>query len=69
MSQDLLTLEDVASQLGTSNVTVRRLTIAGRLPAIKLERQVRYRKEDLERFLNNSDWRERRKRRQEAAVA
>lgn len=51
MTEQLLTLDDVAKILQVSVVTVRRLINDGDLKAIKVRGQLRVRREDLEDYL------------------
>jgi excisionase family DNA binding protein len=49
---ELLTVEEVARQLGTKARFVRRLTAERRIPYIKVGRYVRITRKDLEAFLH-----------------
>jgi predicted site-specific integrase-resolvase len=54
MSLPLLRYDDVSRMLGRSIVTLRRDQMAGRGPvATRIGRQVRFRPEDVEEYLNN----------------
>ena len=48
---ELLTVNEVAKMLNLHEITVRRHIKQGRLRAVKVGRQVRIRKEDLEEFM------------------
>lgn len=50
----LLTCETLAQRLGVSPRTVRRLDLAGRLPApVRIGRAVRWREEEIDRWLES----------------
>ena len=51
----LLTMQEVANRLKVSVWTVRRYIRDGKLKAIKLNRGLRVREEDLERFLQERE--------------
>jgi excisionase family DNA binding protein len=51
MTEQLLTLDDVAKILQVSVVTVRRLINDGALKAIKVRGQLRVKQEDLDAYL------------------
>lgn len=50
MNQTLLTAAEAANYLRVSRATVRRLTVSGDIPAIKIGSMHRYRQEDLEQL-------------------
>jgi excisionase family DNA binding protein len=50
--KDLLTTEDIAKYLGYHIETIRLYVRQGRLPAIKVGREYRIRREDFEEFLD-----------------
>lgn len=50
----MYTLQEVADMLNVSNRTVRNWIKSGKLPAIKIVRQYRITKEDLEAFIQDS---------------
>ena len=52
MEDELLTRDDVAKLLKISLVTIYRLTKEGELPAVRGKRFVRYRRSDVEDFIN-----------------
>lgn len=49
----LMDLNDVASYVGLSAFTVRRLAKEGRIPAAKIGRAYRFKKGDIDTFLRN----------------
>lgn len=49
----LMDLNDVASYVGLSAFTVRRLAKEGRIPAAKIGRAYRFKKLDIDTFLRN----------------
>ena len=52
--QELLKLADVMRLLNVSEATVHRMVKSGKLPAVKLTRAVRYKLEDVEKFIADS---------------
>ena len=53
--KEYLTTEDIARHLDISEATVRRYIRTGKLPAVRLERAYRIRREDFERFLKERE--------------
>ena len=49
---ELYTIDEVAKRLKVSKMTVYRYVKAGKLPAYKLEQELRIKKADLDAFLN-----------------
>lgn len=54
MSLQLLTAHQVASMLAIGRSTVYKLTVTGKLPAVKLGSSVRYRLSDVEKLIEES---------------
>lgn len=52
MSQDLMTIEEAARLLGVSHLTVYRLIKRGRLRALRVGRDFRIRRSDMDRYLD-----------------
>lgn len=52
MSQDLMTIEEAARVLGVSHLTVYRLIKRGRLRALRVGRDFRIRRSDMDRYLD-----------------
>jgi excisionase family DNA binding protein len=50
----LMTLEDVANYLSLSKDTIYRMANAGKIPASKVGSQWRFRKEDVDQWLDNN---------------
>jgi excisionase family DNA binding protein len=48
---ELITVQEAASLLKVSSITVRRYVAAGRLPAVKVGKAVRLRREAIEQFV------------------
>ncbi len=52
LGEPLLTVGEVASLMRVSNMTVYRLIKSGQLPAIRVGKNYRLRRPDVERYLN-----------------
>jgi excisionase family DNA binding protein len=52
MTQQLMTVEDVATYLQLNTQTVSRMAARGELPAVKVGRHWRFRKETLDKYLD-----------------
>jgi len=65
-SESLLTLKEVAKYLHVVPLTVYRMIDRGDLPAVKVGRVWRFRKEDLQAYLNRSVSRPRGEREEES---
>ena len=50
--EDLRTVEEVARYLGRHPETVRRMAARGELPSIKFARSLRFRPEDVDRYVS-----------------
>ena len=55
LEKEYLTTEDIARHLDISVATVRRYIRTGKLPAVRLERAYRVRREDFEAFLKERE--------------
>jgi excisionase family DNA binding protein len=53
--KEYLTTEDIARHLDISVATVRRYIRAGKLAAVRLEREYRVRRDEFERFLKERE--------------
>lgn len=53
-TQDLLTRIDVSRLLGVSHTTVLTLERRGDLPVVRIGKMVRYRREDVEAFIEDN---------------
>lgn len=51
MAIEFMTVKEVASYLKTSTKTIQRLVLSGKLPAIRLGKQFRIDRKDLEEFI------------------
>jgi len=60
---ELLTVQETAQRLKVAPITIRRYIASGRLPAVRIGRQVRVRKEAIEGFIEpiENDRRDRRR--------
>jgi excisionase family DNA binding protein len=54
MEYDFLTVEEVAKTLKVVKITIYRYIKAGKLDAYKIGKEYRIKKEELDRFLQNS---------------
>jgi excisionase family DNA binding protein len=52
MAQQLMTVEDVATYLQLNTQTVSRMAARGELPAVKVGRHWRFRRETLDKYLD-----------------
>lgn len=58
----LFTVKDVRAALGVSRTLLWRLTKSGALPSVKVRRALKFRQQDIERFITESTVRQKRQR-------
>ena len=54
---EIMTVHDAAEYLNCAPVTIQRLVRRGELPGLRLGRQLRFRREDIDRWIKKRDCR------------